>query len=48
MSCYFLSGGGDVVSCTVTVNDSVAVLRASSVAVHPTTVSPIENVEPED
>src|SRR5215204_739123 len=38
---------GGVVSCTVTVNDAVAVLPASSVAAHCTTVSPIGNVEPE-
>jgi hypothetical protein len=40
------SGGGGWF--TVTVNDSVPVLPASSVALHSTSVSPIENTEPED
>ena len=46
MSSGTVSVGG-IVSCTVTVNDSVAVLPAASVAVHSTSVLPIGNSEPE-
>jgi hypothetical protein len=40
-------GGGGVAGFTATINDSVPVLPASSVALHCTVVFPIGNVVPE-
>jgi hypothetical protein len=41
-------GGGGGGAFTVTINDAVSVLPATSVALHCTVVSPIGKTEPED